>query len=416
MTLLYKLAISVYHILIWLSAPFNGKARLYVSGRRNWQVKLNRQVDMNARYIWIHCASLGEFEQGRPLIEAIRNEVPEYKIVLTFFSPSGYEIRKKYPFADIISYLPADNRKNAKRFLDIIKPEKVIFIKYEFWYHYITELQRRSIPVFLASGIFRKNQVFFSRLPWGKWFRRILNGFTHFYLQDDESARLLSDFGIKKFTVCGDTRFDRVAAIAKSAKEIPIVDKFTRNKPVLVAGSTWKPDEELLARFINENDQIKYIIAPHEVTPENVSKLEQLLKTPSVRYSMANESDIHQYQVIIIDSIGLLSSLYSYAKTAYIGGGFGAGIHNILEAATFGVPVIFGPNYTKFREARDMVRAKAAFPVHGYEELYKELTGLLGNTEELEAASERAADYVKQNRGATRKIMDHIFVKQDRLF
>lgn len=409
MTFLYKIAIQLYHIFVWLAAPFNGKARLYVTGRRNWHIKLQRQIDRNAKYIWVHCASLGEFEQGRPLIEAIKTEYPEYKIVLTFFSPSGYEIRKKYPFADIISYLPADTRRNAKCFLDAIKPEKALFIKYEFWFHYITELQRREIPLYLVSGMFRKNQVFFSGMPWGKWFRNLLLNFTCLFVQDKESCVLLEKIGIKKCTISGDTRFDRVAGISKSAKHIPIVDKFAANNQVFIAGSTWGPDEALLARIINENENIKCVIAPHEVTAENVSKLEKLLKKPNIRFSLANVATIHQYQVLIIDSIGFLSSVYRYGKFAYIGGGFGVGIHNILEAATFGLPVIFGPNYQKFREARDMVDLGAAIPVKAFNELQNAISGLLNNSKMLDELSQKSRNYVNKNRGATQLILNQIF-------
>ncbi len=409
MTLLYKLAVYIYHLMIWLAAPFNGKARLFVRGRRNWLLKLQRQIDSGARYIWVHCASLGEFEQGRPLIEAIRVNHPEYKIILTFFSPSGYEIRKKYPFADIVSYLPPDSRRNARLFISAIKPEKVLFVKYEFWYHYITEIQRRAIPLFLVSGIFRENQVFFSPMPWGKWFRKILSGFTHFFVQDENSARLLKITGIEKFTISGDTRFDRVATIAKSAKDIPVVDKFIAGKPAIVAGSTWKPDEEMLAGFINNNHSVKWIIAPHEVTPENVDKLERLLKKPSVRLSLANPLEIHYYDVIIVDSIGLLSSLYRYGKIAYIGGGFSKGIHNILEAATFGLPVVFGPKYKKFREACDLIHEGGAFPVHSPDELENTLLRLISDAKLLEKASLASKVYVKNNRGATQLIVNQIF-------
>lgn len=409
MTLLYKIAIRLYHIIVWLAAPFNGKARLYITGRRNWHIKLQRKIDRNARYIWVHCASLGEFEQGRPIIEEIKKEYSEYKIVLTFFSPSGYEIRKKYPFADIISYLPADTRRNAKLFLDAVRPEKALFIKYEFWYHFITELHRREIPLYLVSGMFRNNQIFFSNMPWGKWFRNLLYNFTCLFVQDNESLMKLEKIGIKKCTISGDTRFDRVAAISKSAKDIPIVDKFASNNPIFIAGSTWSPDEDLLARFINENDNYKCVIAPHEVTPENVSKLEKLLIKPTVRLSLATEADIHHYQVLIVDSIGILSSIYRYGKFAYIGGGFGIGIHNILEAATFGLPVIFGPNYQKFREAKDMVELGAAIPVKTYKELQNAISGLYNNPQMLAELSQKAKDYVNKNRGATQLIIDQIF-------
>ena len=409
MTFLYRIAIAVYHFMIWTAAPFNGKARLYVSGRKNWAVKLQRQAELNSRYIWIHCASLGEFEQGRPVIEAIRQEHPEYRIVLSFFSPSGYEVRKKYPFADIVCYLPRDSARNAKRFLDIIKPEKALFIKYEFWYYYIRELKNREIPLFLISGIFRKEQMFFSAMPWGKWFRNLLNSFTMLYIQDNDSAKLLENAGIRKFTIAGDTRFDRVAALSESAKDIPVVNKFAGNKPLLVAGSTWTPDEQLLCGIINNQDRFKLIIAPHEVTPENVSKLEKMLKKPSVRYTLANEADVHQYSVLIIDTIGLLSSLYRYGKIAYIGGGFGVGIHNILEAATYGMPVIFGPNYARFREARDLIGLKAAFPVGSAGELEKVLSVLTGEPSVLQEASEISSNYVNKNKGATKVIIDQIF-------
>ena len=409
MTFVYRISIYIYHFLIWIAAPFNNKARLYHRGRRGWKLKLQRQIDPDSRYIWIHCASLGEFEQGRPLIESIREDYREYKILLTFFSPSGYEIRKKYPFADVISYLPADTPGNARRFLDITRPEKVLFVKYEFWNFYIRELKRRSVPVFLVSGIFRPGQVFFSGMPWSKWFREILNGFTHFFVQDQESARLLEKAGLRKYTISGDTRFDRVAAIAKSAKDIPVVEKFSAGKTVLIAGSTWKPDEEVISRFINENDHIKCIIAPHEVTPENINKLERLLKKPSVRLSLAEEKDVQNYQVLIVDSIGLLSSLYRYGKMAYIGGGFGVGIHNILEAATFGLPVIFGPNYHKFREARELVALNGAIPVTSYQELREILSDWMQNSDLLEEKSVISYNYVKNNRGATKIILNKIF-------
>lgn len=409
MTLLYKFAVQIYNLIIWFAAPFNGKARLYVSGRRKWLLKLKRQIDSGSRYIWVHCASLGEFEQGRPVIEAIRQQYPEYKIILTFFSPSGYEIRKKYPFADIVSYLPPDTRRNARLFINTVKPVKAMFVKYEFWYHYITELQRRSVPLYLISGIFRKNQVFFSKMPWGKWFRSMLPGFTHFFVQDETSVKLLNSIGIEKCTISGDTRFDRVADIAKSAKDIPIVDKFIGNKPCIVAGSTWKPDEELLAGFINHNQHVKWIIAPHEVTPENVRKLEKLLKKQTVRLSLADPMEVHHYDVIIVDSIGLLSSLYRYGKIAYIGGGFGKGIHNILEAATFGLPVVFGPHFKKFREACDLVDRGAAFPVHNQLDLEEALTKLLSDSSFLDEASGISKAYVKNNRGATNIIVNQIF-------
>lgn len=409
MTFLYNLGISLYTLLAQLAAIFNPKARLFVRGRKNWLSGLQSRIDPGARYLWFHCASLGEFEQGRPVIEAIRQQFPEYQIALTFYSPSGYEIRKNYPQADLVCYLPADTRRNARRFLDTLRPEKAFFIKYEFWFHYITGLQERQIPLFLVSGIFRENQVFFRQTPWGKWYARLLTGFEHFFVQDAASAQLLQQAGITRVTVSGDTRFDRVAAIAAAAKNIPLVEKFKDGKPVVVAGSSWKPDEELLTRFINQHAGLKFIIAPHEVSQVNLTRLEQLLKKPAVRFSQASENEVQNFEVLIIDSIGLLSSLYRYGDFAYIGGGFGVGIHNILEAATFGLPVVFGPNYQKFREARELVAAGGAFSIATYEALEQIFQSLSASSANLQAAAQTAAGYVQNNTGATEIIIKRVF-------
>jgi 3-deoxy-D-manno-octulosonic-acid transferase len=408
MLVIYNFLIYLYHSLVFVAALFNRKARLYIEGRKIWQTRLMQKTGTGGRYIWFHCASLGEFEQGRPLIEAIHIQFPQYKIALTFFSPSGYEIRKDYPLADIIAYLPADTRDNATDFIRIVKPEMAIFVKYEFWYHYTTELRKNDIPLYLVSGIFRKNQVFFKKGPLGKWFRKILGNFTWFFVQDENSVRLLASLGIEKCTISGDTRFDRVAEIAKSSKPVPVVEKFSDGKIVLVAGSTWKPDEDLITRWINENEGLHFIIAPHEVNSLNIKRLEKQLKKPSIRFSQANDSNIARYSVLIIDSVGLLSSLYRYGKIAYIGGGFGVGIHNILEAATFGLPVIFGPNYKKFREARDLVSSNAAFPVESYDDFVDILNQLTCDTKKFEQCSQKARNYVNNNLGATRIIVGNI--------
>jgi len=361
MKIVYQTGILFYTLSLKIASLFNSKARQFVNGRHNWRKKLAEKIDTNARYIWVHCASLGEFEQGRPLIEAIRKQFPEFRVLLTFFSPSGYEIRKNYDQADIVMYLPVDTRRNAKKFLQLVQPEKAFFIKYEYWYFYIGELKKRNIPLFIVSAIFRENQYFFKNNLWGKWYRQMLLKTDHFFVQNEKSAQLLQSIGLNNFTVSGDTRFDRVAAIARGAKKIPLVEKFKNNQPLLIAGSTWKPDEELLAGFINSHPHLKVVFAPHEVTPANMNRLEQLLKTSHIRLSKAGENEIDRYQVLIIDSIGLLSSLYQYGNVAYIGGGFGVGIHNILEAATFGLPVIFGPNYEKFKEAVDLKNPHSKF-------------------------------------------------------
>lgn len=411
MSLLYNLGILVYSLLIRVAALFNEKAKLFTAGRKNWRKILSAQIDKNAAYIWFHCASLGEFEQGRPVLEEIKKQFPEYKIILTFFSPSGYEIRKNYEGADIISYLPMDTKKNAKDFIKLVQPKKVFFVKYEFWYNFITELKNRQIPLYIISAIFRENQQFFKSTPWGKWYRKILHSFEHIFIQNDTSSALLKQADINHFTISGDTRFDRVAEIARGAKKFEIVEKFRGNNVTLIAGSTWKPDEELLAAFINNSKDVKFIIAPHEVAPANINRILGLLKKPAICFSKADISDIDSYDVLIIDSIGILSSLYQYGNIAYIGGGFGVGIHNILEAATFKLPILFGPNYLKFKEAVDLVDQKGAFSIHDSNELEAALSRLLTNKEHLRNTSEICKNYVEKNVGSTKLIINKVFNK-----
>lgn len=412
MSLIYNLGILFYGLFIRIAALFNEKAKLFVDGRKNWKNKLDAAVDKNASYIWFHCASLGEFEQGRPVLEEIKKQYPQYKIILTFFSPSGYEIRKNYEVADIVSYLPLDTKKNAQEFIRIIRPEKVFFVKYEFWYNYITELKTQEIPLYIISAIFRENQQFFKATPWGKWYRKMLNSFAHIFIQNETSAKLLKQIGISHYTVSGDTRFDRVAEIARGAKKFEIVEKFKGNNVTLIAGSTWKPDEELLAAFINNSSNVKFIIAPHEVTPSNINRIQGLLKKRAICFSKADISDIDTYDVLIIDSIGILSSLYQYGNIAYIGGGFGVGIHNILEAATFKLPVLFGPNYLKFKEAVDLVNEKGAFPIQNFSELEAILNKLLNDKKSLQKTSEICRKYIEKNVGSTKLIINKVFNNQ----
>lgn len=409
MSLIYNVVLFFYRLFIHAASFFNEKARLFVNGRKNWEIRLKQKTDENARYIWFHCASLGEFEQGRPVIEEIKRRFPEYKIALTFFSPSGYEIRKNFEKADLVAYLPTDTRKNAKAFLNILRPEKVFFVKYEFWYHFISEIKRRNIPLYSVSAIFRPQQHFFKNSPWGKWFRKMLSGFNHLFVQNEVSASLLKDAGVMNFTISGDTRFDRVAAIAAGAREIELVEKFKGDSLLVVAGSTWKPDEELLAAFINQSSNMRFIIAPHEVSAANINRIQQLLKKTALLFSKAQNSDIQNFEVLIIDSIGLLSSVYRHGNIAYIGGGFGVGIHNILEAATFGLPVIFGPNYKKFKEAVDLVSEHGAFPVESGADLFKALNNLAYGKKQLENASEISKKYVAKNVGATQVIIKKVF-------
>ncbi len=409
MNFLYSIAIHFYAVAIKVAALFNEKAKLFVAGRKNWEQNLKSKIDSKAKYIWVHCASLGEFEQGRPLIEAIKEQFPAYKIVLTFFSPSGYEIRKNYALADVVAYLPLDTKRNARTFISIVNTEKVFFVKYEYWNNYITELHNRKIPLYLVSAIFRKEQPFFSKTPWGKWFLRMLFKVEHLFVQTKVSGELLESVGIKNYTVSGDTRFDRVAAIAAAAKDIPPVEKFKGSSLLVVAGSTWKPDEDLLAAFINQSSGVKFIIAPHEVSAANVSRIKQSVTKPVIEYSKVQESEITSFDVIIIDSIGLLSSLYRYGNIAYIGGGFGVGIHNILEAATFGLPVIFGPNYQKFREAVELATEGGAFPIASESELFRKLNNLLTDKILLEKAAAISQNYVAKNVGSTQLIINKVF-------
>lgn len=409
MMFLYNLSIFIYSVLIKLASPFNLKARQINKGRQRTFKELASQINHQKPLIWVHCASLGEFEQGRPLIEAIKKDHPNYQIFLTFFSPSGYEIRKNYDLADYICYLPADTRSNAKKLIKLINPEKVFFVKYEFWFHYINELKKKNIPLYLVSAIFRENQLFFKNSPWARWYRKMLLGFTHFFVQDDQSVALLATLGIKNTSRAGDTRFDRVAGIARNGKQLPLIEKFKADQLLVVAGSSWKPDEELLAGYIHAHPDIKFIIAPHETKKMNIDRLKNLLKTSVVCYTEANSETIQNHQVLIIDTIGLLSSIYRYANVAYIGGGFGVGIHNTLEAAIFGMPILFGPNYLKFNEATSMVKLQVAYPVNNFDELNSILGNLLSDASTRESIASRCINYTEQNLGATKTIMNSVF-------
>jgi len=409
MKILYDIFIFIYSVLIKLAAPFNLKAKQINKGRNETFAGIEATINHDKPIIWVHCASLGEFEQGRPVIEAIRNTKPDYQILLTFFSPSGYEIRKNYPLADYIFYLPADTKKNAIRLINLVRPEIVFFVKYEFWFHYYTELHKQNIPIYLFSAIFRENQLFFQNSPWGKWYRKMLGCVSHFFVQDEKSVELLNKIGITQVSKAGDTRFDRVAEIAQNGKNIPLVEKFKGNSLLVVAGSTWKPDDELLVQYIHSHPEIKFIIAPHETKRSNVERLISMLKSPVICYTEATEESVMNKQVLIVDTIGLLSTVYKYADVAYIGGGFGVGIHNTLEAAIFGNPIIFGPNYLKFQEATSMVGLGIAFPVDDSELFQTTLTDLLTDSQKRNAISAKCITFTEQNIGATRKITDKVF-------
>ncbi|MFC2115445.1 3-deoxy-D-manno-octulosonic acid transferase [Bacteroidota bacterium] len=405
MRLIYDLGIRIYYFLIQIASLSNPKAKQWIKGRRGLFRRISREVDPTEPLIWFHCSSLGEFEQGRPVIEQIRREKPDKKILLTFYSPSGYEIRKNYEGADHIFYLPLDTRRNAKLFLDLMNIEQAFFVKYEFWYNFLSALQRRKIPVYLVSGIFRENQAFFKW--YGSWYRKILSMFEHLFLQEESSLELLNSIGLKHTSVNGDTRFDRVYEIAQRVSADERFRTFCQNSTTIIAGSTWPADEEILVRYINESEnECKWIIAPHEIHESGVGRLAGEIHKKTQRYTMLKENELENTDVIIIDTIGILSSLYQYAQVAYIGGGFGRGIHNTLEAATFGNPILFGPEYHKFKEACDLVSRKAGFPVSSYTEFKSTLDGLLNDNVLLRNSGNASEMYVKSMIGASSRIVD----------
>ncbi len=408
MTVLYHTGIIIFAWLVRLGSLFNAKARKLAKGNKEtWKV-LDR-IDAKDKVIWFHCASLGEFEQGRPIIQEIKKNTPHYKILLTFFSPSGYEIRKNYDYADFVTYFPFDTPRNARKFLEKAKPEKAFFVKYEFWYFFMRELHRKKVETYMVSGMFRKDQYFFKW--YGKSFRKMLDWFDHFFIQDYNSFKLLEYYGYKNITLSGDTRLDRVIDIVKNAKELPLVEQLRGNEFLFIAGSSWKKDEELLFRYYREsNIPFKMVVAPHEVHPSNIQRIqEELADFKTLKYSQANENNIAGTDILIIDSIGLLASLYRYGDIAYIGGGFGKGIHNLLEAATWGIPVIFGPNHDKFKEAKGLIDMGGGFTIQDYPSLKNTLKNLLNNKKTLKNAGASAEKYIKKNAGATDIIIEKIF-------
>lgn len=407
MLLLYDLGIYFYSLFVRLASLKSKKALSWVRGRKNILELIEQSLDKNVFYIWFHFASLGEFEQGRPVLEQLKNEDPESRIIITFFSPSGYEIRKNYALADHVFYLPADTAKNAREFIRIVNPQMAVFTKYEYWYHYFDELHKNRIPLLMISGIFRKEQPFF------KWYgalhRKMLTRVSYFFVQNETSRKLLSELGITNSMVSGDTRFDRVADNASHAPGLQKVQEFAEGKKVFIAGSTWMEDEKLIATLARHNPGWKFIIAPHEVNPGRILETEKLFPG-SIKYSAlkaTSDIPISELQVLIIDNIGMLSALYQYGHIAYIGGGFGAGIHNTLEAAAFGLPVIFGPNYEKFMEAKQLIEIGAAFTIKTREELDNCMSDLLDDGFRIKSGA-AAKEYVRQNTGATQKILDYI--------
>jgi 3-deoxy-D-manno-octulosonic-acid transferase len=403
MNFLYNLGIFTYSLLARLASPFSKRAGLWTTGRRGWKEKISSVIKPSDRVFWIHCASLGEFEQGRPVIESVRKERPGMKILLTFFSPSGYEIRKNYPHADCISYLPADTPSNARKFLDLVHPDAIVFVKYEFWNNYISEAGRRRIPLYLISGIFREDQHFFRW--YGGFFRKMLKNFKTIYVQDEVSLKLLEGIGIENAVVAGDTRFDRVVEIAASARDIPKLSAFAAGEKLFVGGSTWRNDEEIFARYINQNPgKMKWVFAPHETDPSNIAAIEALLSVSCIRFSQY-DGEPTDARVMIIDNIGMLSSAYRYGYIAAVGGGFGKGIHNILEPACWGIPVLFGPRHEKFREALELLKEKGAFSFDSHETFSEIIDKMLSDEAFYLKSAKSASQYVNKNTGAAKVIL-----------
>lgn len=407
---MYNFAISAFASLMRLIAPFHKKAGKMVHGHKDTWHMLHKKIISDAAYVWFHVASLGEFEQARPLIEGVKRSYPHYKILLSFFSPSGYEVRKEYPLADIVCYLPFDTKQNAERFVKMVNPRIVIFVKYEFWYNFIHTCYRHDIPVYLVSAIFRKGQVFFKK-NWGNY-GKMLQLYSGIFVQDNDSKKLLDLHGIKNVTVTGDTRFDRVLEIKKQAKQHRIIEQFIKNTNVVfIAGSSWEADEDIFIKYFNTHPEIKLIIAPHEIHASHLEEIETKLQRSNIRYTLANEKNIQENDCLIIDCFGLLSSIYRYGDIAYIGGGFGAGIHNLPEAAVYGMPVIFGPNYQKFREAHELITEGGGFSISTESEFNDKMNTLLSDKTSRFEAGERAKEYIRKNAGATQKIMDNIGFK-----
>lgn len=400
--ILYNLGLQLYYLIALLISPFNKKASLWINGRK---ISIPQ---LTAKTIWFHCASLGEFEQARPLLEQIKEDFPQDKIVLSFYSPSGYEIRKNYDKADYIFYLPLDTKKNALNFINKINPKAVFFIKYEFWFHYLNELKNKNIPSFLVSGIFRENQAFFK---WhGVLFKQMLKNFTHLFVQDSNSLRLLKSININQTSIVEDLRFDRVLSIKNDAKSLPKIKEFVNGKKCIILGSSWLVDEKMFLKLLPELKEYKIIVAPHDINENRKKEVTGIFKN-AVLYSKLEKENISK-QVLIIDNMGILSSIYRYASIAYIGGGFGVSIHNILEATVYSIPVIFGPAHTKMKEASDLIQNGGGFCIQDLDEL-KVVLQKLDNKLPLQKSAITAGLYVKNNAGGTKKILS--FLKNEKI-
>ncbi|PIE48224.1 MAG: 3-deoxy-D-manno-octulosonic acid transferase [Flavobacteriales bacterium] len=411
MTLFYTLIVHIIKRLLPVAGWFYPKIRPFYKGRQSQKDYQSFDKKPHDKVIWMHCASLGEFEQGRPVLEKLKEELPTYKILLTFFSPSGYEIRKNYDKVAWVCYLPWDTPRDVNIFLDYFQPDMALFVKYEIWPNTLRSLKKRQIPTVLFSGIFRAGQPYFKY----HWFKQLLHSFDMFFVQDERSLQLLQDNGIKHVSLSGDTRFDRVYDISRNPVDLPLIQAFVNHHKVLVAGSTWPKDEALLVQYINQSAQPdeKFIIAPHVIDESHILQIERSLTQSYRRYSRLSSGDSVDFQVLIIDSIGLLSQLYRFAQLAYIGGGFGVGIHNILEAATYGVPILIGPNYQKFKEAKDLIQTGACISVDSVEQGVKSIERLMADTDLCHSLGQESQAYISAHTGATSSVVNYVLEQQN---
>lgn len=403
---MYNLIIYIYLLGVAITSLFSKKVHKMWHGERAAFDFLKKNVDPSARYVWFHAASLGEFEQGRPLMERLRRIHPEYKILLTFFSPSGYEVRKNYDGADIICYLPLDTPINAIRFLRLIRPEMAFFIKYEFWWNYLHILKHRNVPVYSVSSIFRHEQVFFRW--YGYQYRYVLRCFTHFFVQNESSRQLLATLGITNVTITGDTRFDRVLQIKEQSKSLPVVEAFKQNYKVFVAGSSWPPDEDIFIKYFNEHKDWRLIIAPHVIGEDHLKEILSKLNRRTVRYTEATVENVRDAECLIIDCFGLLSSIYHFGEIAYVGGGFGVGIHNVLEAAVWNIPVLFGPNNKRFQEAQGLLKSQGGFEITDYDSFASVMDRMVTDAQFLSDSGSKAGAFVKSMTGATDIVLSSV--------
>jgi len=409
MNILYNLFISLYGIGVSVASSFNPKAKLWIAGRKDWKKAMKEKIPPSDKVIWVHCSSLGEFEQGRPVMEKMKKEFPGHKLAVSFFSPSGYEVRKDYQEADYIFYLPLDTPKNAKQLIKILHPEILILVKYEYWYNLLSRLNKKKIPVIVISAVIKEDNLFFR--PFGSWFRKKIASINHFFVQDNDSKNLLESIGIEQITVSGDTRFDRVKEIRESNPQLDFMEKFKGNSKLIVAGSTWPEDEEILVKFINEKlpDDWKLIFAPHNIHKKEIKSLNEKISRKTAIYTKSDEIQIENARILIVDTVGMLTKIYAYADISYVGGGFTkTGVHNTLEPAVFGVPVIFGPNYENYFEAIDLIQHEAAQRFKDQYDFDSKMTKLIENESERTRRGKSAGNYIQQKPNSTNLIIEYL--------